>query len=595
MDGVDSYPVPRPASPVRRRPVNAALRISPFMRMARTHATSSAGDAMVAASLAGTIFFGAATSEARGQTLLYLVLTMAPFAVVAPLIGPALDRAQSGRRWIVIGSAALRAVLCVLLIGRTDSLLLYPVAFSLLVVQKGYGIARSSLVPTVVTSDEELVEANSKLQLLSGLMGFVGAAPAALLFKLFDDNPAPALTMAAITFAVTAVLALRIPRGAVATTSPTPEERAELRSVGVLLAAAAVGLLRGVVGFLTLYFAFHFREEKQLAAFGFIAAVSVGGTLLGSVIAPKLRVRWSEERMLISVLVMVVATGVLALLTGGVLGAALLGGAVGVSSTAGKLAFDSIVQRDAPDANRGRLFAKFETRFQLIWVLGAMLGLIPLGELRLSFAVVALVTGFAAFSYAVGLTAWRHRTGQTRSQYGPRAMAIDDAMTEVQEQARRRVRTSTRAVLTRVRAGSVRMSRNPLAEGEPDPDATRIGGPGLGTALATTTAEPTSPAAPSPRPRRRDRFDERDELTLDPSAQVGAPRNGGSPRAVWYDADDAGGADDADADAPTVAVSSLEFAPRPPPPPPPRYRGAETGSNDGADERDDAEDPTRLG
>ena len=38
-----------------------------------------------------------------------------------------------------------------------------------------------------------------------------------------------------------------------------------------------------------------------------------------------------------------------------------------------KLAFDSIVQRDAPDANRGRSFAKFETRFQIIWVVGALL------------------------------------------------------------------------------------------------------------------------------------------------------------------------------------------------------------------------------
>ena len=39
--------------------------------------------------------------------------------------------------------------------------------------------------------------------------------------------------------------------------------------------------------------------------------------------------------------------------------------------TGGKLAFDSIVQRDAPDANRGRSFARFETRFQIIWVVGA--------------------------------------------------------------------------------------------------------------------------------------------------------------------------------------------------------------------------------
>ena len=78
------------------------------MRLARTHAASTAADAMVATALAGTIFFAAATADARGKVFLYLLLTMAPFAVVAPLIGPALDRARSGRRWVVIGTAVAR-------------------------------------------------------------------------------------------------------------------------------------------------------------------------------------------------------------------------------------------------------------------------------------------------------------------------------------------------------------------------------------------------------------------------------------------------------------------------------------------------------
>jgi len=457
---------------------NAAMVVPPFNRMARTHAASTAGDAMVATALAGTIFFAAASSDARDRTFLYLLLTMAPFAVVAPLIGPALDRARSGRRWIVIGSAVLRALLCFAMIGRTDSWLLYPAAFGILVIQKGYGIARSSLVPAVVRSDDELVRANSKLQLLSGLMGFVGAAPAALLFKIFDDSPNPALGLAVCTFAATAGLALRLPKVAVATASATPEERAEMRGVGVLLAAGATGLLRGIVGFLTLYFAFYFRSEDQLAAFGFVAAISVIGTLLGSIGAPKLRQVWPEERMLISVLVLTLVTAVLAIFLGGIAGAALLGFVVGLSATAGKLAFDSIVQRDAPDANRGRMFAKFETRFQLIWVVGAMLGLIPLNELWLSFTTVGLVAGFAAFSYAVGLTAWRHRTGAADSQFGPQAVLIDEAMAEAQVKARARVRTSTRALVTRVRTRGGRSRRvvEPV-------------GPGVGAAVSSSPAD----------------------------------------------------------------------------------------------------------
>jgi len=598
----------RPVATSRHRQPNAAFNISPFMRLARTHAASTAGDAMVAASLAGTIFFGAATSEARGQTFLYLLLTMAPFAVVAPLIGPALDRARSGRRWIVIGSAVVRALLCLVLIGRTDSLLLYPVAFAILVIQKGYGIARSSLVPAVVMSDAELVEANSKLQLLSGLMGFVGAAPAALLFKLFDDSPSPALFLALCTFAATAALAVRIPKVAVAPTTATPEEKAELRSVGVLLAAGSMGLLRGIVGFLTLYFAFHFRAEDQLAAFGFVAAVSVGGTLLGSVMAPKLREVWPEERMLISVLVMTVATGVLALALGGVLGAAVIGGAVGIASTAGKLAFDSIVQRDAPDANRGRLFAKFETRFQLIWVVGAMLGLIPLSQLRLSYLAVALVSGFAAFSYVVGLTAWRHRTGAARSQFGRQAVMIDQAMTQAQDTARRRVRTSTRAVVTRMR------SRRPGAEGAmagPSPvdsDLTHIAGPGIGTAVSVAAVTVGAASA-----THRSTFADPaavDPLTIaadiggDPPARSGsapplAPGpSAASPSAPSPEAGPRREATSAEqAPSPPTSSSPTQFVPRPPPPPPPSVRGAPLDSDEvptvWADADEPADEPTQ--
>jgi hypothetical protein len=365
---------------------------------------------------------------------------------------------------------------------------LYPAAFGILVIQKGYGIARSSLVPAVVQSDAELVEANSKLQLLSGIMGFVGVAPAALLFKLFDDNPDPALALAVLTFAATAGLSVLLPKVAVAQTPPSQEERAELRTVGVLLAAGSMGLLRGIVGFLTLYYAFHYREVDRPGAFALVAAFSLVGTLLGSVGAPRLRQVWPEERMLISVLVLTFVTGLLALVMGDDLGAGVLGFVVGVSSTAGKLAFDSIVQRDAPDANRGRLFAKFETRFQLIWVVGAMLGLIQLSALRVPFAAVALVAGFATFTYVVGLTAWRHRTGTSRSSFGRQAVLIDQAMTQAQEQAKRRVRDSTRSLVLRMRN---------RGDDAPAPRPTRAvggyAGPGLGGALPPRPAPAEAP------------------------------------------------------------------------------------------------------
>ena len=527
MGGVEDQGGWRPLSSPRTGEPNAVFHVTPFMRLARTHAASTATDAMVAAALAGTIFFSAATAEARGKVFLYLLLTMAPFAVVAPLIGPALDRARSGRRWVVIGTSVARGVLCFALIGRADTLLLYPAAFAILVLQKAYGIARSSLVPGVVESDEELVEANSKLQLLSGIMGFVGAAPAALLFKIFDDNPSAPLALAVCGFAVCAGLALRIPKVAVAPVAATPEEKAELRSMSILLAGGGMGLLRGIVGFLTLYFAFHFRSTKELVAFGFIAALSVGGTLLGSVLAPKLRQAWPEERMLISGLVLTVGTGVVATVIGGPVGAGLLGAAVGVASTAGKLAFDSIVQRDAPDANRGRLFAKFETRFQLIWVVGSMLGLIPLGELRLSFLAVALVSGFAAFSYIVGLAAWRHRTGETDSEFGRQAVLIDQAMTQAQAKAKTRVRDSTMSLITRVRTRGDGQREIQVTAAVPigvaPVPAVRRAGPGIGIGMTPPEGTPAVRGRRRPSLRKPDRTDDPTRVARDASDRPDDP------------------------------------------------------------------------
>jgi len=407
---------------------------SPFQRLARTHALSTAADAMVATALAGTVFFQGATSQARGKVFLYLLLTMAPFALVSPLIGPALDRVRSGRRWMIVMSTVLRMLLMLVMIRDVKDLLFYPEAFAVLVLQKAYSVARSAIVPNTIKSDAELVEANSKLALISGLMGFVGAAPAALLFRL--GGPGWSLGLASATFLAASVVGLRLPREPIAEQPADASEKAELRSIGVLLAASAMGLIRGIVGFLTLLLAFDFRRTGVPKwHFALVAGVSVGGSLVGAAVAPRLRKVASEERILIGVLVTTVVAGFLAVGLGGLVGATLLGLAAGIASVAGKLAFDSIVQRDAPDANRGRSFAKFETRFQVIWVLGALIGLIEM-PVRAGFLIVTLVAGFAAASYALGSLAWKHRSG-INTPATVRAVEIEERLTQSKAAARR--------------------------------------------------------------------------------------------------------------------------------------------------------------
>ncbi len=378
-----------------------AFEHSHFGRLARAHVAAVAGDTLVAIALAGTLFFSIDPTEARSKVFLYLALTMAPFAVVAPLVGPALDRAAGGRRWMVIGSSALRAVVCLMMIDDVDSLLLFPEAFALLVLAKSYHVAKSAIVPSTVHSDEELVEANSKLSLISGIVGFAAAVPGALVLHFGGSEWV--LGLAAIVFAAGIVTSWGIPKSAVAALPETVEAREELRSVGVLLAATAMGVLRGVVGFLTFLLAFALRtDDSPTWHFGVILAVSAVGSLAGAGAAPFLRQQFTENRIIAVLLGTVSGIGVLSAWMGGLGAAALMAATVGVGAASAKQAFDAIVQRDAPDANRGRSFARFETRFQLFWVVGAVLGIIPM-PMWIGFIGVAGVTAFAAVSYTAGV------------------------------------------------------------------------------------------------------------------------------------------------------------------------------------------------
>src|SRR5579864_2209731 len=106
---------------------------TPFGRLALTHVVVTAGDTLVTISLAGSLFFSISLGAARGRVILYLLLTMAPFAVVAPLLGPVIDRSRGARRAVVVTSAAGRAVMCLIMARDLSNLLLFPEAFAMLV------------------------------------------------------------------------------------------------------------------------------------------------------------------------------------------------------------------------------------------------------------------------------------------------------------------------------------------------------------------------------------------------------------------------------------------------------------------------------
>ena len=197
--------------------------ISPFVRLSRVHALSAAGDAMITVALAGSLFFSIDPSAARWRVGLYLALTIAPFALISPLIGPVIDRYPGGRRIMIFGINVIRVVIAALMFTNLESLFLFPLAFSILVLQKSYAIAKAAVVPTTVATHEELVEKNSRLALLSGLAGFSGAAPAALVQWI--GGPNWSVLLAAIVFAGAAIASLRLPKTKIAVSPENEKER----------------------------------------------------------------------------------------------------------------------------------------------------------------------------------------------------------------------------------------------------------------------------------------------------------------------------------------------------------------------------------
>src|SRR4029079_14489312 len=164
----------------------------------------------------------------------------------APFIGPFIDRAPGGRRLIMQLTAVGRALLFAIMIFHLGDLLLFPLSFGVLILQKTYSVSRASLIPTVVNNKTELVEANSKLGLISGAVGALAAAPTGALAAI---SPKLSLLFGIVVFLCAVVAASGLPRG-VAAPSAQPAERMQLRNASLRSAAVAMSLIRAVIGFL---------------------------------------------------------------------------------------------------------------------------------------------------------------------------------------------------------------------------------------------------------------------------------------------------------------------------------------------------------
>jgi MFS family permease len=389
-----------------------ALR-QPLDRLAWVHATSALGDGLVAVALAGTLFFAVPVAAARPRVALYLLLTVAPFAVVAPLLGRLLDGRQGAGRLVVAAALLLRAVLAFLAVSRTQSLLLYPLAFGLLVCSRVHGISRSALVPELAGPDRPLVAVNGRMARVAALGGTVGALLGVGLDRLLGGGAV--LWASALAFAAGGTLAVWLP--AAAPRRPRPEgsegrtaslDRRAARLTRppgrVRLARTASASVRAVGGFSLFLLAFELRRQGVgTAGLGLLLAGVGVGAVAGAFLLPRAARLVQEEGLLGAGLA---ASGLTALLLAGRVGvasAALAGLAMGGGVAAARLGFESLVQREVPPAGRGTAITRAETTFQLAWVGGAVVPValaLPTGP---SLVAAGLACLAAATAYAAGL------------------------------------------------------------------------------------------------------------------------------------------------------------------------------------------------
>lgn len=398
---------------------------SPFTRLVRVHAFLAAGEASMAVALADSLFLSISPGEARGRVILFLAISFAPFIVLGRFIGPFIDRMPGGRRLLVFMIASLRSLVLILMISQLDSLLLFPLAFLAMVLNKTYAVSKSAMLPSLTRSEADLVEANAKLGVTSGIVGFAGAIPAGLLSLI---SPKATLVFGAGLFAMAALSALRLPKMQVARSAAGEQEIRELNQAVVVIAASAQGLVRASVGFLFFHLAFwfadpqrsqvvgvasngrwkqveyHFGPQFGTVWFGLAVSLAAIGTLLGNLSAKRLRRFRYVETLLVLALVLIGVVGVVTAVAATTLVALLMAATVNFAAAIGNMAFETIVQRDAPDVNRGRALANFHTRFQLMWVAA---GLVPVTfQLPgpVGFAIIAGLgmSGAAAYSFGLG-------------------------------------------------------------------------------------------------------------------------------------------------------------------------------------------------
>lgn len=376
--------------------------------------TSFACDAAVSVALANTLFFSATTAQSKSKVALYLLITIAPFALIAPVIGPLLDRIQHGRRLALAASFVLRGVLALALVRYFNSWALYPAALGLLVFSKSFYVLKSAVTPRVVPPNIDLVRTNSRLTVF-GLVGgtICAGAVAAVLAKLFGSGGA--LWFVALLGCFGAYLSLRIPKwvevteGEVPTTltyrvsdadgstaAVKPGKRRQPLGRSVVTGLWGNSAIKMLTGFLFLFLPFiakahtHNHAIMQAAMLGVVGVAAGVGNFLGNAAGARIKLG-KPSLIVLRCLSLVTAGTIVAAVMGNLFGAAICTFINAGAAALAKVSLDASIQDDLPPESVASAFGRSETVLQLSWVAGGALGILLPTEYWVGFTTLSVL------------------------------------------------------------------------------------------------------------------------------------------------------------------------------------------------------------
>jgi MFS family permease len=368
---------------------------------------SFGADAAVAVALANTLFFSAATAESKTKVALYLLITVAPFALLAPVIGPLLDRLQRGRRMAMAVSFLGRGLLALVMVQHFNDWLLYPAALGSLVLARSFGVLKAAVTPRVLPKGITLTKTNSRLAVFGlaagGVLGMVAAG-----FAWAFGSPG-ALLFTAVICVAGGLLCLRLPAWVEVTEGEVPaslvkhDEEPGARHwqpMGrhVVVALWGNGTIRILTGFLALFVAFVIKAQtehtpwKQVALLGLVGAAAGIGNIAGNALGARQHFG-KPDQVVLTCVGIVLGTAVMAALFQGIAAAIVVGLVGSTCSSLAKVCLDSVVQRDMPEESRASAFGRTETILQLAWTFGGAIGVLMPPIYWLGFTVSAALVG----------------------------------------------------------------------------------------------------------------------------------------------------------------------------------------------------------